>query len=159
MSGQDGLRLAVALAITFLAAWIGSIASMGAGDFYQRLEVPGWAPPASVFGPVWTVLYALMAIALWLAWRNAGARAALPLTVYGIQLGLNALWSWLFFRWQLGAAAVVEIFLLWLAIVATVVVFSRFSRAAPWLLAPYLAWVTFAAALTVTLWRMNPGLL
>jgi translocator protein len=155
----DLLRLAACLAVTFSAAWIGSVASGAAPEFYASLERPAWAPPAWLFGPVWTVLYAMMAVAAWLVWRSAGQLAPRPTALYLGQLVLNALWSWLFFQWQLGAAALAEIIVLWVAIAATAWVFSRFSTAAAVLLMPYLSWVTYAAALTAALWRANPHLL
>jgi translocator protein len=159
MGTKDLYRLAVCLAVTFVAAWIGSVASATAPAFYASLDRPAWAPPSWLFGPVWTVLYGLMAVAAWLVWRAAGRLAPGPTALYLGQLALNALWSWLFFAWRAGALAMVEIVILWLAIAATMYAFSRFSTAAAVLLAPYLAWVTYAAALTAALWRANPGLL
>lgn len=133
---------------------------MNAPSFYAQLEQPPWSPPAQVFGPVWAVLYTLMAVAAGLIWqRRSRPHARLALALYGVQLALNALWSWIFFAWHSGALAVVEIAALWLAIAATVVAFWRIRPLAGALLVPYLAWVTFAAALTVALWRLNPGLL
>lgn len=148
------------LALSFAAAAIGAIASIDAGEFYASLSRPSWAPPASVFGPVWTTLYALIGIAAWLVWQlraNAKVRAALVL--FGVQLALNALWSWLFFGWRLGAAAFFEVLLLWLAIAATLVAFWRIRPLTGALLLPYLAWVTFASALNYAVWQMNPALL
>ncbi|MGH8073877.1 MAG: TspO/MBR family protein [Lysobacter sp.] len=149
------------LLLTFIAAAIGSVASMQAGSFYQQLVRPEWAPPADVFGPVWTVLYALMAIAAWLVWRTAGsfADARTALTLYVVQLALNALWSWLFFGWHMGAAALVDLALLWLLIGATVLSFWRIRPLAGALLLPYWAWVTFAGFLNYATWQLNPQLL
>jgi benzodiazapine receptor len=158
------LRQAVGLAGWLLlcaaAAAGGGFASANAGEFYQLLVRPSWAPPAWVFGPVWTVLYALMAIAAWLVWRTRGFRgAALALGLFVTQLVVNALWTWLFFTWRQGALAFVEIILLWMLIVATIVAFSCFSRIAAVLLLPYIAWVSLACALTYSTWQMNPGVL
>lgn len=145
------------LAVGFLAAGLGAIASVDAPTFYAQLQRPGWAPPGAVFGPVWTALYLLMAIAAWLVWRRAGfAGARLALTLFVIQLALNALWSWLFFAWHLGGPAFADILLLWLAIVATTLAFWRQHPAAGALLVPYLLWVTFAAGLNYSVWQMNP---
>jgi tryptophan-rich sensory protein len=108
------------LATVLVAAAIGALASVDAPSFYAELERPTWAPPAGVFGPVWTVLYALMGIAAWLVWRARevlGASAALRLFL--VQLVANALWSWLFFAWRLGAWAFVEVVLLWCLVAAT----------------------------------------
>jgi len=146
--------------VTFLAAALGARASISAADFYASLALPAWAPPASVFGPVWTVLYALMALAAWLVWRQGGWRAAAPaLALYLLQLALNVLWSWLFFGWKQGALAFADIALLLALIVATIVTFHRVRPAAAWLLLPYLAWVTFASALNYAVWQANPAVL
>jgi tryptophan-rich sensory protein len=145
------------LLVTAAAAALGGLASARAGEFYATLERPSWAPPAAVFGPVWTTLYVLMAVAAWLVWRErgfAGARVALAL--YLAQLALNALWTWLFFAWRQGALALAEIVVLWLALAATVVAFRRVRPLAGALLLPYLAWVSFATALTAAVWRANP---
>jgi benzodiazapine receptor len=146
--------------LTFAAAAVGAIASVNAGEFYAELARPSWAPPAWLFGPVWTVLYALMAIAAWLVWRArgfAGARTALVLFV--AQLAANALWSWLFFAWQRGGLAFAEVLVLCSLILATIVAFQRISTVAAILLYPYLAWSVFASALTFAVWRLNPALL
>jgi tryptophan-rich sensory protein len=145
---------------SFVAAAIGSAASIQAGPFYTQLVRPEWAPPSSVFGPVWTVLYLLMGIAAWLAWRVAGFRAArTALTLFLVQLVVNALWSWLFFAWHRGAGAFADIVLLWLLIVATVIGFWRVRALAGVLLLPYLAWVSFASALNFAVWQLNPQVL
>lgn len=143
-----------------MAAAVGGAASAGSGEFYARLTRPEWAPPAGLFGPVWTVLYAMMGVAAWLVWRERerpGARAALGLFL--TQLAFNALWTWIFFAWRAGAAAFAEIVLLWVLIAATLVAFARVRPLAGILLAPYLLWVTFATALTLSLWKANPTLL
>ena len=146
------------LAAAFAAGAVGAAASVDASSFYAQLAKPPWAPPAWVFGPVWSALYALMGIAAWLVWRSPGThRAALGL--FGAQLAANSLWSWLFFGWHRGALAAVEVLVLLALIVATMVGFWRVRRAAAWLLAPYLLWVCFASALTWAVWRRNPGLL
>lgn len=157
---QQVLGLVAWAAITFVAAAIGSAASIEAGPFYGELVRPDWAPPARLFGPVWTALYALMAIAAWLVWREGGvARNRTALTLFVVQLALNALWSWLFFGWQMGGAAFAEILVLWVAIVATLVAFWRVKPLAGALLLPYLAWVSFAAVLNWSIWQLNPQLL
>ncbi|HEX5041878.1 MAG TPA: TspO/MBR family protein [Candidatus Polarisedimenticolaceae bacterium] len=148
------------LIVSFSAAAIGAMASANAGAFYGQLVRPAWAPPAWLFAPVWTILYALMGVAAWLVWRVHGfkeGRTALALFV--LQLGANALWSWVFFVWRQGALALVEVLVLWCLIVATVASFRRLHPLAAALLLPYLAWVTFASALTFSVWRLNPHLL
>jgi tryptophan-rich sensory protein len=148
------------IAVTFVAAAIGGAASADAEHFYQQLGRPAWSPPASVFGPVWTILYALMAVAAWFVWREGGFKAArIPLVLFLVQLAVNVSWSWFFFAWQLGAASTAVIVILLALIVATLVTFWRVRPLAGALLIPYLAWVTFAMFLNFTVWRMNPELL
>lgn len=148
------------LAVSFIAAAVGSAASIQAGPFYAQLVRPEWAPPSDVFGPVWTILYALMGIAAWLVWRVGGFRAArTALTLFLVQLVVNALWSWLFFGWHLGGAAFADIVLLWVLVIATLVAFWRVRPLAGVLLIPYLLWVSFASALNYSVWQLNPQLL
>ncbi len=154
------LGLAGWIVLTFAAAAIGAVASAQAGTFYQQLERPAWAPPAWLFAPAWTVLYLLMAIAAWLVWRAHGwRRAGTALGLFVVQLAANAMWTWLFFVWHQGALAFAEIVLLWALIVGTIVAFWRLQSLAAVLLLPYLAWVTFAGALTFATWKLNPGIL
>ncbi|WP_417682902.1 TspO/MBR family protein [Pseudidiomarina aquimaris] len=149
------------LALSFVVAGIGGWGSANAPVFYRELMLPGWAPPAWLFGPVWTALYTMMAVSAWLIWREFGfqGQAKRALQVNFVQLGLNMLWSWLFFAWYLGAFSFVEIILLWGTIVATIVLYWRLNKAAAILLLPYLAWVTFAAFLNFSIWQLNPGTL
>lgn len=148
------------LAISFAAAALGGLASADAGAFYRDLSRPEWAPPPWLFGPAWSVLYLLMGIAAWLVWRKNGFRkASTALTLFLVQLAANALWTWLFFVWRLGALAFGEILVLWTLILCTIVAFWRVRPIAGALLLPYLAWVTFASALTYSVWKRNPGLL
>lgn len=149
------LGLAAWLALTFAAAAVGTIASMESATFYRELQRPDWAPPASLFGPVWTVLYLMMGTAAWRAWREQGESGA-GLWVYVIQLVLNAGWTWLFFAWQQGQLAFAEIVVLWAAIALNAWLFWRVDRVAGLLMLPYLAWVSYAAALSYTLWQLNP---
>ena len=146
------------LLAAFAAAALGAVASVDAASFYAQLSKPSWAPPAWVFGPVWSTLYALMGVAAWLVWRSPGSNKV-ALGLFGAQLGANALWSWLFFAWHRGALAALEVLVLLALILATIVAFSRTSRLAALLLVPYLLWVSFASVLTWTVWRSNPGLL
>lgn len=148
------LGLAGWLAVTFVAAYVGT--RFEAGAWYDALEKPAWTPPASVFGPLRTTLYVLMAIAAWLVWRRfgfAGARAAL--VVYLVQLVLNTGWSWLFFGEHDIAMAFTEIVALLVLIVITVVMFWRRDLIAGLLLLPYLGWVAFATALNFRLYELN----
>ena len=149
------------LALAFVAAAIGGIGSADAPAFYGALDRPGWAPPAWLFGPVWSVLYAMMGVAAWLVWRERAARRAIhvPITLFLIQLVANAAWSWVFFVWQSGALALANILLLDALVLATLIGFGRVRPLAGALLLPYLAWIGFATALTWSTWQRNPGLL
>ena len=148
------------LVLSFAASAIGAIASFQAQSFYGQLVQPAWAPPPAVFGPVWTLLYTLMAIAAWRVWRIGGFRShRLALSIFLVQLVFNAVWSWLFFAWHLGALAFADIVLLWVLIVATLLSFWRIRPLAGALLVPYLLWVSFAAALNYSLWQLNPQIL
>lgn len=152
--------LFVSLSVTGLAAFGGAVASRTSAQFYGILDKPSWAPPAWLFGPVWSVLYVLMAVAAWRVWRASGLGAARPaLALYLVQLAFNALWTWLFFVWRDGAWATAEVLVLWGSIVATIVLFRRHDRVAAAMLAPYLLWVSFATALTIAVWQRNPSLL
>lgn len=147
------------LLLSFIAAAIGAVASVQAAAFYQQLAQPSWAPPSSWFGPVWSVLYALMGIAAWLVWREGSWRRRGVLTLFVIQLAVNALWSWLFFAWHRGALAFADVVLLWLLIGTTLVGFWRVRPLAGALLVPYLCWVSFASALNYSVWHLNPQIL
>ena len=147
------------LALAFVAAAISGIASTRAPEFYQALIRPSWAPPAALFGPVWSVLYLLMGLASWLVWREGSKNTRGALRLYLVQLVLNSLWSWLFFAWHQGRWAFFEIVVLWVMIMATVVAFWRIRPLAGVLLVPYLLWVSFATALAYTVWMLNPALL
>lgn len=157
---SQALGLVGWLAATFVAGGVGAIASVSASAFYNGLTQPAWAPPAWLFGPAWSVLYVLMAIAAWLVWRRHGFRgASTALRLFCVQLAANALWTWLFFQWRLGAAAFAEILLLWVLILATIGAFWKLNRLAAIMLMPYLAWVSYATALTFAMWRLNPAIL
>src|SRR3982751_3152414 len=157
---EQALGLVGWLGASFAAGGLGAVASSNAGAFYRELSRPVWAPPAWLFGPVWSVLYVLIGVAAWLVWRRHGFQgAATALRLFVAQLFANALWTWLFFQWHLGAVAFVEIVLLWLLIAAPLVSFWRLHRPAALLLVPYLAWVSFATALTLALWQRNHSVL
>lgn len=159
------------------AGLVGSIANRRSAEFYATLAQPEWAPPSWVFAPVWTLLYVSMGISAWLVWRRRASPATgathrvsptgqhvaaarrRGLVLFLVQLVVNALWTWIFFAWRRGAMAFAEILVLWVLIALTMHAFARVARVAAWLLAPYLAWVTFATALTWAIWRMNVGAL
>jgi translocator protein len=148
------------LLFTFLGAISGAVTAQAAALFYGQLDKPRWAPPAWLFGPAWSLLYPMMGVAAWTIWRDYGfSGAPVALGLYVVQLALNAAWSWFFFVRRNGREATIEVLLLWIAIVATLIAFWPLSRSAGILFIPYLLWVTFATALTVSVWRRNPGLL
>lgn len=151
---KSWLGLVFWLAVSFSAALFGS--QFPPAAWYQGLAKPAFTPPDWLFGPVWTVLYAMMGVAAWQVWRDkgfSGAGAALALFVG--QVILNGLWSFIFFGLQRPGLAFGEIILLWLAIGATLAAFWRTKPAAGLLLAPYWLWVSFAAVLNFYLWRLN----
>jgi translocator protein len=126
------------------------------GGWYAALKKPPFNPPGWVFGPVWTALYLMMGVAAWMVWRVGGFRGAgVALGVFLVQLTLNGLWTWIFFGLHRPGWALVEVAVLWLAILATLLLFRRHSALAGALLIPYLAWVSFAAVLNFALWRLN----
>lgn len=136
-----------------VAALIGGLGVAGTAQEYGSLNQPAWAPPSWLFGPVWTVLYIMIAVAGWLVWRQTGWTMAL--SVYAVQLALNAIWTPIFFGFGRYGLALVDIVLLWALIVATIVLFWRTSRPAALLLVPYLLWVSFATCLNYAIWHLN----
>lgn len=144
---------------TFAFAALGAMGSSDAPSFYAQLQQPGWAPPSSVFGPVWSALYLLMAIAVWRYWRKSDGMSDPGAWLYVVQLGVNSLWSWLFFKWHQGFLSFLCIVIMWLLIAATIFVFGKRDKLASVLLWPYLAWVSFAAVLCYHMWQLNPALL
>lgn len=145
--------LAGFVAAVVVTAGIGVLGVDGTSAEYRSLEQPAWAPPSWLFGPVWTALYAMIALAGWLAWRRAGFGPAL--TVYAVQLGLNAIWTPLFFGAGRYGLALLDIALLWVLIGVTVALFWRIWRPAALLLVPYWAWVSYATALNASIWYLN----
>jgi tryptophan-rich sensory protein len=138
------------------AAIGGSLTASSVGGWYQTLAKPALTPPDWVFGPVWTTLYLMMAVAAWLVWRRGGWRAQRgPLVLFFIHLAINVAWSGVFFGLQSPGGGFAVIVLLWLAIVATAAVFWRHSRAAALLLMPYLVWVSYASYLNFAIWQLN----
>jgi translocator protein len=146
--------LVVWIALAFAASAAG--AAFSPGELYAGLNKPAFNPPGWVFGPVWTLLYAMMGTSAWLVWSRSGFRGArVALGLYLGQLALNAAWTPVFFGAQRPDLAFLVIVALWIALAATIVAFRRHSRAAMLLLLPYLAWVSFAAVLNFSLWQLN----
>jgi benzodiazapine receptor len=153
------VALVIALVAPFVVAAIGSIATgSSVSTWYPTLNKPAWNPPAWVFGPVWTLLYLMMGIASWLVWQKRAqneAQVRRALGWYGLQLGLNLVWSVIFFGLRQVGLALIEIVALWSTLTITIVKFGRIRRAAAGLLLPYLLWTTFATALNAAIWWLN----
>jgi benzodiazapine receptor len=137
-------------------ALVGATSASGDTEWYRSLVKPPWNPPSWVFGPVWTTLYALMAVAAWRIWKRGGFDANRPaLRLFLLQLLFNFAWSFVFFKFQRIDLALVEIGCLWILIVLTIRAFARIDKPAAWLLVPYLAWVTYAATLNAAIYMLN----
>ncbi|MBI4101537.1 MAG: tryptophan-rich sensory protein [Candidatus Nealsonbacteria bacterium] len=152
------LGLVAAVGVSELAGVVGSVFTISAiPTWYAGLAKPELNPPSWVFGPTWTMLYALMGVAAFLVWRAGWGKreVKLALGIFGLQLALNAIWSIIFFGLQSPGWALAEIAFLWVAIFATIIVFSRVSRPAAGLLVPYILWVSFAGYLNFMIWRLN----
>lgn len=155
------LALVLCLLAPLVAAALGGLATASSvNSWYLEIPKPTWTPPGWLFGPVWTALYLMMGAASWLVWRERAARrpeANRALSIYAVQLMLNVLWSVLFFGLRRPGLALVEIALLWLAILATLLAFRRVRALAAGLLVPYLLWTSFAAALNAGIWWLGRG--
>lgn len=149
---QKAFGLIGLLLLTFAAPAVSTFIPMTDG-WYAALNKPSWQPPSTVFGPVWGILYTLMAVAAWLVWLHKGL--ARPLHLYVGQLAVNAAWTPVFFGMHRIDMALGVIVVLWLAVLTTMVAFFRVRAGAGWLFVPYLLWVSFAAALNLTIWQLN----
>lgn len=146
--------LIIWIIICFIPAIIGS--QFGPSDWYQALNKPDWNPPNWIFGPVWTLLYFLMGISVWIIWKNYGLKnAAIPIGFFIVQLIFNAAWSWLFFGLENVSLAFVDIILLWTFILITLIMFWKLDTWSGVLLIPYIAWVSFATFLNYNIWQLN----
>ena len=158
MKKGDTLKLVVSIVVCQLAGMIGGLFTASSVDtWYATLTKPAFNPPNWLFSPVWITLYVLMAVALFLVWRQGlqieGVKSAL--IVFGLQLALNTLWSLLFFGLKMPLLAFIEIVVLWCLILITIFKFKKISKIAGLLLIPYLLWVSFAAVLNFFLWYLN----
>ncbi|HKX23654.1 MAG TPA: TspO/MBR family protein [Candidatus Saccharimonadales bacterium] len=156
---RNSVRFFLSLAIVSIAAWVGSIVTYPSiNSWYAALDKPFFNPPNWVFGPVWTVLYLLMAISLYLVWSSQTSRSKkLALSVFGVQLALNTAWSIVFFGLNQPWTGVAVIVVMWLAIAVTMAAFWPISKLATYLLAPYIAWVSFATGLNISIALLNPA--
>lgn len=154
MGTESLLNLAIFIAATTATATGGAI--FRPGVWYAELRKPSWTPPNWLFGPVWLVLYGMIAVSGWLITEAFGWRFAVaPLAVYALQLALNFLWSAVFFGLRRIGLALVEICGLWLSVAACIALFRPIDPVAAWLLVPYLFWVSYAAALNAAIWALN----
>lgn len=154
---RSALVLLAFVAVCFAAAGLGSLFTtpqVAPGGWYDSLDKPFFTPPGWLFGPVWTVLYLAMAVSGWLVWRRQGFSGA-AMSLFFVQLALNLGWSIVFFGLRAPALGLVEITVLWVAILLTILAFRGISRPAALLLVPYLAWVTFATLLNAGIWWLN----
>jgi len=157
MKTKNNIRLLYSLLITIGVGAIAGIATASnINAWYAQLTKPSFNPPNSIFGPVWTVLYILMGIALFLVWKQpASEKKSTALGIFFVQLFLNFCWSFIFFYFHQIGFALIDISLLWIFIIITIFQFSKFSRLASWLLVPYICWVSFATILNAAIFHLN----
>lgn len=153
---NNALKLIIALAIPLLIGYSGSFFTISEiGSWYQTIQKPPWNPPNWIFGPVWTALYVLMGISLFLVWRSSASQKLVAIILFTVQLVLNFFWSFIFFKHHQIGLAFAGILVLWLMILLTILAFVRVNKLAAWLLVPYISWVSFAAILNFTIWQLN----
>jgi tryptophan-rich sensory protein len=154
---RSALALAGWLLLCFAVAALSSVLSARSIDtWYAGLIKPPLNPPNQAFGPVWTALYALMAVSAWIVWKTRQSPCRRRgLLLFCVQLALNFLWTWIFFGRHQILTAFIDIVALWIAIFLTILTFRKMSTAAAWMLVPYLAWITFAGYLNLAFWRLN----
>ncbi len=163
MSLSSIIRLFSCIFFCLLIGGLGGAATSGEiGNWYITIKKPEWNPPNWLFGPVWTTLYALMGVALYLIWNDKSSKfidsvfdKRVAISAFMVQLSLNFLWSFVFFKWHEMGWALVEIIILWLSIIINIFLFYKISKLAAWILLPYLGWVSFATFLNFTLWQLN----
>lgn len=160
MKINNTLKLIIAIIVSELAGIIGSVfTTPSIAGWYEGIVKPNLNPPAWVFGPVWTTLFALMGISAFLIWKKGLDRkdVKMALGIFLGQLVLNTIWSIIFFGLHSSGGALIEIVFLWLAILATIILFYKISRPSAWLLLPYILWVSFAGYLNYSIWQLNPS--
>jgi len=156
---SNTLKLVIAILIPVaVGATAGFFTATGAGSWYQTIQKPTWNPPGWIFGPVWTTLYIMMGIALFLVWKSGAAEGLkkTAITLFAIQLVLNFFWSFIFFKMEQPGWAFAEIIAMWVFILLTIFAFAKVNTTAAWLLVPYISWVSFASILNYTIWKLNP---
>lgn len=156
MKLNNTLKLVISIVVSGLAGVVGSFFTISSiPAWYDTLNKPVLNPPAWIFGPVWTILYLLMGISLWLVWKSNSNEKKKAIWLFIVQLALNAVWSPIFFGSHSIGNALAVIVLLWAAIVLTILIFKKISKTAAWLLVPYILWVSFAAYLNFAIWVLN----
>ena len=147
------ILIAICMGVSVLGGWI---TQTSVNDWYQTLKKPLLTPPDWLFAPTWITLYVMMAVAAWRAWTRSTSHARRKaMLAFAIQLTLNLAWSFLFFGAKSPGTAALEIFALWIAIIASLIIFWRIDRIAGWLMCPYLLWVTFASYLNISIFVLN----
>jgi tryptophan-rich sensory protein len=155
---SSGWKLVICIIICQLTGIIsGWLTTTQNNSWYESIVKPSWNPPGYIFGPVWTILYFLMAISLWLVWKSTAKETPKlqALLIFALQLFLNFWWTLLFFKFHSPISAFIEIMVMIALILSTIVRFSKISKLAAWLLVPYISWVCFAALLNYNLWKLN----
>ena len=155
---NNAVKLFISIVIPVLVgATAGFFTVSGVGTWYQTINKPSWNPPSWIFGPVWTTLYIMMGIALFLVWKSEASEVMKKnaFAIFTVQLLLNFFWSFIFFNQQQPGWALVEIIGMWVAILLTIFAFANVSKTAAWLLVPYISWVSFATILNYTIWQLN----
>lgn len=155
---NNSIKLIIAIAIPVAVGGIsGFFTATGVDSWYQTINKPSWNPPGWIFAPVWTTLYVMMGVALFLVWKSDSSEVLkkTAITLFTIQLVLNFFWSFIFFDQQQIGWALVEIIAMWIFILLTIFAFGNVSKLAAWLLVPYISWVSFATILNYTIWKLN----
>lgn len=150
-----GFKILICVTLCLTAGITSGLSSNGEiANWYTTIHKPNWNPPNWLFGPVWTILYILMGVALALVW-HVGKENKTAITLFIVQFALNLCWSFIFFGLHQIGFAFAEIMIMWSLIVATIIAFSKLNKTAAWLLVPYVSWVSFAAILNGTIWYLN----
>lgn len=152
------VKAIIAIAIPLMVgATSGFFTISGVESWYQTIQKPSWNPPNWIFGPVWTTLYVMMGIALFLVWKEDTSEELkkIAIALFAVQLTLNFFWSFIFFNQQQPGWALVEIIAMWFFLLLTIFAFAQVNKTAAWLLVPYISWVSFATILNYTIWQLN----
>lgn len=155
---NNTLKLIIAVIVPVAVGGIsGFFTSTGVESWYQTINKPSWNPPSWVFAPVWTTLYIMMGVALFLVWKSnvSTGLKRIAISLFAVQLLLNFFWSFIFFYQQQPGWALVEIIAMWVFILLTIFAFAKVNKIAAWMLVPYISWVSFATILNYTIWKLN----